>query len=181
MATYLVNSSTKYIGLSSDTKPTLTQADTGARFYESNTQSEYIWTGSAWSLLPPALYDAYYCRKTLTYTGAASYTIFNVTGAVAVKIIGFITTPLSNVVNTTSVGTTTDTTGILAATAGSAMQTVSQIWTDNAPSKFEAFPSTMNAISENVIVTGHANLVAGVVEFICLWKPISTGSLLVAA
>ena len=64
--------------------------------------------------------------KTITYAAATtSYSVFTVTGLVAVKCIGYITTALTNHGDTTSLGTATSAAGLLAATAGTAMQTVS--------------------------------------------------------
>lgn len=121
--------------------------------------------------------------KTITYTGAVSYTAFTVTGAVAVKVIGYITTVLSNHGDTTSVGTATSAAGLIAATAGTAMQTQYQIWVDNAPSKFETFPSGYSIIGdgEDITVVGTANLAAGVVELYCYYIPLSSGATVVAA
>jgi hypothetical protein len=41
----------RYLGLSTDTKPTL-YVLTGTRFYETDTGNTYIYTGTAWSELP---------------------------------------------------------------------------------------------------------------------------------
>jgi len=38
----------KWQGLSTDTKPTLTDADSGSTFYELNTGEAFIWSGSEW-------------------------------------------------------------------------------------------------------------------------------------
>ncbi|MFW9968625.1 MAG: hypothetical protein ACFFDF_00395 [Candidatus Odinarchaeota archaeon] len=121
--------------------------------------------------------------KTVTYTGAVSYTAFTVTGAVAVKVVGYITTALTNHADTTSVGTSTSAAGLIAATAGTAMQTVNQIWVDNAPSKFESFPSGYSVIGdgEDISVVGTANLTGGVVELYCFYIPLSSGASVVAA
>lgn len=120
-------------------------------------------------------------RKTVTYSGGGSYTAFTVTGAVAVTVIGYVTTALTNHADTTSVGTATSAAGIIAATAGTAMQGTSQLWTDAAPSKFETFPTATYGISENIAVVGTANLVGGVVELYCFWIPLSTDGNVVAA
>lgn len=123
----------------------------------------------------------YYAVKNVTYTGAASYPAFVVTGVVAVKVIGHVRVALTNDAATTSVGTATSVGGLLAATAGSAMQTVDQIWTDNAPSDFETFPANWSVISESIAVDGDANLVAGTVTLHCYWWPVSANATLAAA
>lgn len=43
------DSRVKYVGLSTDTKPT-EGVDPGTEFYETNTGLTYIYSGSAWSL-----------------------------------------------------------------------------------------------------------------------------------
>lgn len=123
----------------------------------------------------------YHVVKNISYTGAASYPAFAVSGVVAVKVIGHVRVALSNDAATTSVGTATSAGGLLAATAGSAMQTVDQIWTDNAPSDFETFPANWTAISESIAVDGDANLVAGTVTLHCYWFPVSANATLWAA
>jgi len=122
-------------------------------------------------------------RKTITYSGAASYTAFTVTGCVAVKVVGYITTALSNHADSTSVGTATSAAGIIAATAGTAMQTTNQVWVDNAPSKFETYPSGWLVIGdgEDITVVGTANLAAGVVELYCFYIPLSADGVVAAA
>lgn len=181
MAYIRAHEKAEFVGLSTDTKPTLEAKDAGSRLYESDTLSWYIWNSSAWVLLPPALHDAFIVRKTITYDGSASYNAFTTTGAVAVKILGYIETALSNVAATTSVGTATSAAGLIAATAGTALQTEHQIFVDNSPSKFETFPANYIAISENIVVDGDATLAAGEIILICFWKPITSGSLVVAA
>lgn len=119
--------------------------------------------------------------KNVTYNGAASYAGFAVSGVVAVKVVGHVRVALTNDAATTSVGTATSVGGLIAATAGSAMQTVDQIWVDNAPSKFETFPAGWTAISEAIAVDGDANLVAGTVTLYCYWFPISANATLAAA
>lgn len=149
----------------------------------------YNGTGNA---LPTnvSLYDAIrlyglgkMASKQITYDGSASYTAFTVTGLVAVKAIGYITTALSNDAATTSLGTATSAAGLIAATAGTAMQTANQVWTDNAPSKIETFPSDYSVIGdgEDIVVDGDANLAAGVVTFYCFYIPISSDGAVVAA
>ena len=134
-------------------------------------------------LITNGIGEGYKISKQITYNGAVSYPAFTVSGLVLAKVIGYITTPLSNDAATTSVGTATSVAGLIAATAGTAMQTANQVWTDNTPTKFEAFPSTFSVIGdgEDIAVDGDANLAAGVVTLYCLWKPISADGNVVAA
>ena len=121
--------------------------------------------------------------KSITYNGSASYAAFTVTGLVAVKAIGYVTTALTNHADTTSVGTATSAAGLIAATAGTAMQTTGQAWVDNAPSKFETFPASWTLIGdgEDIAVVGTANITDGVVALYCWYVPISSGASVVAA
>lgn len=121
--------------------------------------------------------------KSITYDGSVSYPAFTVTGLVAVKIVGYVTTALTNHANSTSVGTATSAGGLIAATAGTAMQTEGQVWVDNAPSKFETLPATWTLIGngEDIAVVGTANITGGVVMLYCWWIPISAGASVVAA
>jgi hypothetical protein len=119
--------------------------------------------------------------KGITYTGATSYAAFTVSGTVAVKVVGSVTSALTNHADTTSVGTATSAAGLIAATAGTAMQTIGQVWVDNAPSKFEAFPANWAVISESIVVASTANIAGGTVMLNCWWFPVVAGSTLVAA
>jgi hypothetical protein len=126
--------------------------------------------------------EGYLINKEITYDGSASYTAFTVTGLVLAKVFGYITTPLTNSATPTSVGTASSAAGLIAATAGEAMQTANQVWVDNAPSKFEAFPTAYSIIGngEDIVVVGDTDLSAGVVTLYCLWKPISDDGNVVA-
>jgi hypothetical protein len=121
--------------------------------------------------------------KGITYAGETSYAAYTVSGTVAVKIVGSVTSALTDLADTTSVGTATSAAGLIAATASSAMQTVGQAWVDNAPSKFETFPANWTLIGggEDIAVVGTAELVDGAVDLYCWYIPISAGASVVAA
>lgn len=123
----------------------------------------------------------YHAIKNVSYDGSASYPAFAVSGVVAVKIIGHVRAALTNDAATTSVGTATSAGGLIAATAGSAMQTVDQLWVDNGPSDFETFPANWTAISESIVVDGDGNLATGTVTLHCYWFPVSANATLQAA
>lgn len=125
----------------------------------------------------------YMVSKEITYSGGVLYSAFTVTGLCAVKVLGYITTALTNHGDATSVGTVTSAAGLIAATAGTAMQTVNQVWVDNAPSKFEGFPANHSLLGdgEDIAVVGTANLAGGVVTLYCWYFPVSTGASVVAA
>ena len=124
---------------------------------------------------------ARFVGKGISYNAATSYAAFTVTGTVAVKIVGSVTSALTNIADTTSVGTATSAAGLIAATAGSAMQTIGQAWVDSAPSKFETFPTNWVIISESVVVASTVNIVGGTAMLNCWWFPVVAGSTLVAA
>lgn len=45
-----INSASDYIGLSTDTKPTV-NVGAGSTFYETDTKAVYIYDGSAWQVM----------------------------------------------------------------------------------------------------------------------------------
>ncbi len=123
----------------------------------------------------------YKVTKTITYTGETSYAAFDVTGLVAAKIIGHITTPLTNDAAETSVGIIGLPGIFIPATAGTAMQTDGQIWNTNAPANAVSLDSAYYLTGEDIVVTSDANLTAGKVELYCYWYPISEDGAVVAA
>ena len=131
--------------------------------------------------------DGYLVAKQITYDGSASYAAFTVTGLVAVQVIGYQTTILTDHGDSTSVGTATSAAGLIAATPASTLRAAAAnaIWVDNSPAKFEsaAFAATRHLIGagEDIAVVGTANIVAGVVMLYCFWKPISADGNVVAA
>lgn len=116
---------------------------------------------------------ARFVGKGITYDGSVSYAAFTVTGTVAVRVVGTVTSALTNHADTTSVGTATSPAGLIAATAGTAMQTIGQIWVDNAPSELETYPTSWVMIEEDIIVTSTANIVGGTVMLNLWWFPIA--------
>jgi hypothetical protein len=125
--------------------------------------------------------EGYKVSKQITLNGSTSYPVFTVTGLVALKVVALVNTALTNHADTSSLGTTTSAAGLIAATAGTALQTINQIWVDNAPSKFETFPASRTCITESVALASTANIAGGVVTFYAFWKPISSGATVVAA
>ena len=115
------------------------------------------------------------------------FNIFTVTGNVIVKIIGVCTTDVTSSTGTAhvSVGTTAHITGVLPSVTASGLAT-NEIWHDVSPdSGIEA----SSVLSEKIIANGAdiigtvtlENATAGVIKFICLWKPISLDGNVVAA
>lgn len=104
------------------------------------------------------------------------HSLFEVTGTVIAKIIAVCSTTLTIVATATlEVGTTKNTAGIIAQTAGDAID-IDEIWHDVSPdASVEA--ATVNAemvVNQNIIgTTATANITAGVIKYVCLWKPVS--------
>ena len=135
-------------------------------------------------------YDGYrQVEKSITFIGGTPnaigdhdgtgdpFTIFTVTGEVKVKIIGICTTTIVGALSTLEVGVTGTTAGILPQTTGTDID-VNEIWHDASPDSGVEASSVMTekiiANSLDVIGTvGTANITAGVIKFICLWRPLS--------
>lgn len=47
----LMTGTRAYVGVSDDTRPTLSSSDAGARFIEADTGREYLWDGSSWGMV----------------------------------------------------------------------------------------------------------------------------------
>lgn len=123
----------------------------------------------------------YKVTKTITYTGETSYAAFSVTGLVAAKIIGRITTPLTNNAAETSVGILGLPEIFIPATTGTAMQTAGQFWNTATPANAVSLDQVYYLTGEDIVVTGDANLTVGEVELYCYWYPISEDGAVVAA
>jgi hypothetical protein len=52
MAVVLITGVRRYVGLSTDTKPTDAQTVAGAEFYETDSQALYVYDGVAWQYAP---------------------------------------------------------------------------------------------------------------------------------
>lgn len=121
-------------------------------------------------------------------TGAqAAYTQFTVTGTVLVKVFGVCQTLMD------SGGAATIELGIVGNTAALIAQTTAtdldqyEAWQDAGP---EANPAPVDLTARTFVITngadiiltvGAADLTAGVIDFYCLWSPLSAGATVVAA
>lgn len=135
------------------------------------------------------------CSKTITFDGGTTnatgdhdgtgdpFAIFEVTGSVAMRVFGRCTVDLVGASATLEVGTALTTAGLIAQTTAANID-ANEIWHDNAPdASVEALSVlTERIVSQDVIGTvGTANITAGVIEFICIWKPLSVGAEVSAA
>jgi hypothetical protein len=104
------------------------------------------------------------------------YTLFTVSGIVAVKLIGYSTVlPVSAGGGTLAVGTAITPVGLLPATTASTMA-VGEIWHDATVDASVELSSVMTEkiVTQNIIETvGTADITAGNVHYLCLWRPLS--------
>ncbi len=138
-------------------------------------------------------------EKTITFVGGTTnaigdydgtgdpFDIFTVTGDVVVKVIGICTVDLAGASATLRVGA--DVSGqyaeIIAQTTATNL-VAGELWHDASPDKSIEASSVM---AEKIIVNSTnivgevdtANITAGVIRFICLWKPLSRNGKLVPA
>ncbi len=128
------------------------------------------------------------CEKTLTFAGATTdgigdfngtgnpATLFTVTGIIRVRIFAKCTTSLAiDATATLQVGTALSTAGLIALTAGDAID-INEIWHDATPDASIELDtvSTEKIISQNVIATtATANINTGVIKFVLFWRPIT--------
>lgn len=112
------------------------------------------------------------------------FTIFNVTGTVVMKIVGICTTSLIGASATVEVGVTGDTAALIDQTTGTNL-IANEIWHDATPDSAIEATSVMieNILANGLDIIGTvatANITAGGIKFICLWKPLSTDGKVVA-
>lgn len=135
-------------------------------------------------------------EKTITFAGGTPnaigdfdgtgnpVTLFTVTGIVELSIIARCTTTLTiDATATAEVGTALSLAGLIADTAGDAID-VNEIWHDATPDASVEVTSviTRKIVSQDVILTvTTANILTGVIEFIVKWAPISSDGNVVAA
>lgn len=110
------------------------------------------------------------------YDGTANpATLFSVTGAVAVRIVAYCTTSLTGASATLEVGTAKGTADIIAQTTGTDIDE-NEIWHDASP---DASVEALTVAPENIVIqdiiatAATANITAGVIKFVALWKPIT--------
>lgn len=136
-------------------------------------------------------------EKTLTFAGAVTNdvgdfdgtgnpaTLFTITGDVIVKVIGICVTTLTGAAATLEVGVVGNTAGLIAQTTGTDID-ANEIWHDATPDNEIELSSVL---LEKIIANGldiintvaTANVTAGVIRYVCLWKPLSVDGNVVAA
>ena len=111
-----------------------------------------------------------------------AHTLFTVTGNVLATVFGICDTNIVGA-GTMEVGVVGNTAGIIAQIANATDLDDGDIWVDATPAVgVEALPSTfiINDGADIILTIGAADLTAGVVDFYCLWRPLSsTGNITV--
>jgi hypothetical protein len=122
-----------------------------------------------------------YITHAETFDGSASYNLFTVSGDVEVKVWGDVTTDWTAHADTASVGTADSAALIIAATAANTID-IDDVWTSAAVADVAASPNTfIVGNGTTVTLTGTANIVGGVTNFHCYWRPLSAGGTVVSA
>jgi hypothetical protein len=129
----------------------------------------------------------YKTSKTLTFANSSgALNLFTVTGDVAVRITAVCATDLASAAaGSVSVGISGTTDAIMPATTATDLD-AREIWHDNAPdSEIEATGSAYRdyviADGDDIILTCSAQIDSGVLEFVCEWRPLSSGASVIAA
>lgn len=114
------------------------------------------------------------------------YTLFTVTGDVAVKLLAVCVTTLTITATATlQVGVAGSTASLIALTAGDAID-AGEIWHDASP---DAKIELSSVLTEKIIVggtdiietTATEDILTGVIKYICFWRPLSSDGNVVAA
>lgn len=105
-------------------------------------------------------------------------TLFTVTGTVFVKLFAVVEVAPVGATATLIVGTAITTAGLIASTTATNLA-IGEIWHDATPDASVEL-STVAAekiVNQNIIQTvGTANITAGRIKYICLWRPASAGA-----
>lgn len=140
-------------------------------------------------------------KKVLTFAGGTANgvgdhdgtgnpaTLFTVTGQVIMRIVGVITTAVVSTgdTGTIEVGISGDTATLIAqTTVGSGSLIAKEIWHD---ATVDAEIELLSVAGDRIISDGNDviltaatnNIISGVIEFYCIWTPLSTGASVVAA
>ena len=115
-----------------------------------------------------------------------AYTQFTVTGTVFVQIFGVCQTSLTGASATIELGITGNTAALIAQTTATELDQY-ETWQDGTP---EANPGVVDITGRSFVITNGAdvimtvataNLTAGIIDFYCLWAPLSADANITAA
>jgi hypothetical protein len=120
--------------------------------------------------------------KTLTLDGTTPVTLFTVTGGVECTVVGYCTTLVANVAQNLSVGIAGTVQAFIANTLASDID-AGEFWVDATPASIaDTLPATqLLGNGQDIIYTGHATANSGVIEFSCIWRPLSSTGVVIAA
>ena len=138
-------------------------------------------------------------KKTITFDGGTTnaigdengtndpFDIFTVTGTVLVKVFGICTTDLAGASSTVEVGVAGNTAAIIALTTGTNID-ANEIWRSGTPD-VGVVAYTVSNIAQFLVANGlnirgevkTQNMTGGVIDFYCLFVPISEDGDVVAA
>ena len=107
----------------------------------------------------------------------AAHTVFTVTGDVLVSSWGQCKTDIVGA-GTMEMGIVGNTAAIIAQIANATTLDAGENWIDATPETVSALPGTfiLNNGADIILTIGTADLTAGVVDFYCLFRPLSSGS-----
>lgn len=112
-------------------------------------------------------------------TGATgAHTLFTVTGNCLVNVFGICDTNLTGAA-TIEVGTANNTAGLIAQVADATNLDDGEIWVDATPgTEVEALGGVkvLNDGADIILTIGSTAVTAGVVDFYCLWRPLTATS-----
>jgi hypothetical protein len=109
---------------------------------------------------------------------ASPYTVFRVTGLVLIEFLAaYCREDLAGATATVEVGITGNTAGLIAQTTATDIDS-GEAWTDASPSKLEG-AILDKVVGGNVLLTvATATVTDGILDIVCLWRPLSsTGNL----
>jgi hypothetical protein len=128
--------------------------------------------------------EAFVRESTWTFAAATTgatgaHTVFTVTGNVLVTVFGICDTDLtSGGAAKVEMGVTGNTTGLIAQTTATTIDN-GDIWVDaSAAVGVEALPGAfiLNDGNDIILTISDATVTAGVIDFYCLWRPLSSGA-----
>jgi len=127
--------------------------------------------------------ESFVLESTWTFVEAetgdvATHTLFTVTGNVLVSVFGICDTNIAGA-GTMEVGVAGNTAGLIAQIADATDLDDGDIWVDATPGVgVEALPTVkvLNDGADIILTIGTTDLTAGVVDFYCLWRPLSSGA-----
>lgn len=126
--------------------------------------------------------QAFKLESTWTFVAATTgatgaHTVFTVTGNVLVQVFGVCDTDLTGS-GTIELGVAGNTAALIAQTTGTDLDD-GEIWIDATPETgVAAVPSSfiLNDGADIILTVGTNTITAGVVDFYCLWRPLSSNA-----